>query len=213
MDWNSLYEDPKFCLREPAEEVVKILPLLQAHKARKILDLGFGAGRHIMYFAKLGFDMYGVDISEKGREITNMWLTQESLKAKLIISDMTIIPYADNFFDVCVCRGTITHNTLDNIRVSIAEIYRTLVPQGIVMCTFISRESSEFRRGHEIEPHTWVPDDGIEEGVPHHFVDRDEVVQLMKDFKIVDVYHMRHSGIIDIGAPYVSAHWVVVGEK
>ena len=93
---------------EPAEEVVKILPLLQAHKARKILDLGFGAGRHIMYFAKLGFDMYGVDISEKGREITNMWLTQESLKAKLIISDMTIIPYADNFLMSVYAEDTIT---------------------------------------------------------------------------------------------------------
>lgn len=81
------------------------------------------------------------------------------------------------------------------------------------MCTFISRESSEYRRGEEIEPHTFVPSEGIEAGVAHHFVDEEEVRLLMQRFKVTKVYHMKHDGLVDVGTPYVSAHWVFVGEK
>jgi ubiquinone/menaquinone biosynthesis C-methylase UbiE len=213
MNWDDLYKDPKFCLKEPAEEVVKIVPLLQSRGTKRVLDLGFGAGRHIIYLAKLGFTMYGTDISKRGEQITRKWLEQEKLQAELVMSDMTVIPYPDNFFDACICRGVITHNTVSGIRACIAEMHRTLSPGGIVMCTFISRESSEYRKGEEIEPNTFVPNEGIEAGVPHHFVDEEETRSLMQCFKPIKVYHMKHGGLIDVGTPYVSAHWIFVGEK
>jgi len=213
MNWNDLYNDSKFCLKEPAEEVVKIAQLLQVRKARRVLDLGFGAGRHVIYLANLGFEMYGTDISQKGEMITRKWLEEEKLQAELVISDMTVVPYTDNFFDACVCRGVITHNSLVNIRTCIKEIYRTLSPGGIVMCTFISRESSEYGKGGELEPHTFLPSNGIEAGVPHHYVDEIETRSLMSSFKTIEIYHMKHGGLVDVGIPYISAHWVFVGEK
>lgn len=213
MNWDDLYADPKFCLREPAEEIVKIVPLFQSSGVRRILDLGFGAGRHIIYFAKLGFKMYGTDISKRGEQITKDWLAQEKLQAELVMSDMTVIPYSDSFFDACVCRGVITHNTVSGIRACIAEMYRILTSRGIVICTFISRDSSEYRKGEEIEPNTFVPNEGVEAGVPHHFVDEEETRSFMQCFKVINVYHMQHSGLIDVGTPYISAHWVFVGEK
>jgi len=213
MDWNSLYKDPKFCLKYPAEEVVKIIPLLQSRQARRILDLGFGAGRHIVYLAKLGFEMFGTDISTRGEEITRRWLHQDNLSAELVMSDMTVIPYPDDFFNACICRGVITHNTVSGVSTCIGEMYRTLAPRGIVMCTFISRESSEYGKGVEIELGTFVPGEGIEAGVAHHFVDEAETRSLMQRFKVVEVYHVKHSGLVDVGTPYTSAHWVYVGEK
>lgn len=213
MNWDDLYRDPRFCLRDPAEEVVKIVPILQSRETKRILDLGFGAERHIIYLAKLGFMMYGTDISKRGEQITREWLEQEKLQAELMISDMTVIPYLDGFFDACICRGVITHNTVNGIRTCIREMYRTLSPRGVVMCTFISRESSEYQKGEEIEPNTFVPNEGIKAGVPHHFVDEEETRSLMQCFKTIEVYHMKHGGLIDVGTPYVSAHWVFVGEK
>jgi len=99
MNWNDLYNDSKFCLKEPAEEVVKIAQLLQVRKARRVLDLGFGAGRHVIYLANLGFEMYRTDISQKGEMITRKWFEEEKLQAELVISDMTVVPYMDNLFD------------------------------------------------------------------------------------------------------------------
>lgn len=213
MNWDDLYRDPKFCLKEPSEEVVQIVPLLGERRVRRIFDLGFGAGRHIIYLAKLGFEMYGTDISRRGEEITKEWLAQEGLHAELVMSDMTVIPYPDNFFDACICRGVITHNTVDGIRACITEMYRTLTHGGIVMCTFISQESSEYGKGQEIERNTFVPDVGIEAGVPHHFVDEAESKLLTQCFKEIDIYHMKHGGLVDVGISYISAHWVFVGEK
>ncbi|MFH0712660.1 MAG: class I SAM-dependent methyltransferase [Candidatus Jorgensenbacteria bacterium] len=213
MNWDDLYEDPRFCLRDPAEEVVKVVSLLRLRETERILDLGFGAGRHIIYLAGLGFKMYGTDISERGEQITREWLEREGLRAELVMSDMTTIPYPDNFFGACICRGVITHNTVSGIRSCIAEMQRTLMPGGIVMCTFISRESSEYQKGEEVEPYTFVPREGIEAGVPHHFVDEEETRSLMQCFRLIEVYRMKHSGLIDVGIPYVSAHWVFVGEK
>lgn len=213
MNWDDLYKDAKFCLKDPAEEVVKVVSILRFRGAKRVLDLGFGAGRHIVYLAKLGFMMYGTDISKRGEQVTRNWLEQEGLQAELVMSDMTVIPYPDDFFDACICRGVITHNTVSGICACIAEMRRTLSPGGIVMCTFISRESSEYRRGEEIEPHTFVPNEGIEAGVPHHFVDEEETRSLMQCFKAIEVYHLKHGGLIDVGTPYLSAHWVFVGEK
>lgn len=213
MTWDDLYKDPKFCLKEPAEEVVKLLPILQASNANRVLDLGFGAGRHVIYFAKQGFKVYGTDVSNHGKQLTEAWLDQEGLWAELILSDMTVIPYPDNFFDACICRGVITHNVVSGIRTCIKEMRRTLRSGGIVMCTFISRESSEYGIGDEIEPHTFVPLTGIETGVPHHFTNEAETEILMGCFKRLELYHMKHGGFIDVGIPYVSAHWVFVGEK
>lgn len=213
MTWDELYKDPRFCLKEPAEEVIKFLPILKEKKAHRVLDLGFGAGRHVIYLAKEGFEVYGIDISRRGKQLTEEWLVSEGLQAELALGDMTAIPYHDNFFDACVCRGVITHNTISGLRMSIKEIHRILRRNGVVMCTFISRESSEYGVGRELESHTYAPNSGIETGIPHHYTDEAETRALMSCFNQLQLYHLKHSGLINMGAPYVSAHWVFVGEK
>lgn len=213
MDWDNLYNEEKFCLKEPAEEVVELLPLLKERGIKRILDLGYGAGRHVVYLAQLGFELYGTDILLKGEKLTRQWLAQERLQAELVISDMTVIPYPDNFFDACICRGVITHNTLSGIQACITEIHRTLAPNGMLMCTFISHESSEYGKGLEIEPNTFSPISGIEEGVPHHYMDKAETEIIMQNFNQISLEHMKHGGLIDTGTDYISAHWVYVGEK
>ncbi len=213
MDWDNLYRDQKFCLKDPAEEVIKVMSLLKMRQIKRVLDLGFGAGRHIVYLARNGFTVFGADISPRGAQLTKEWLEQERQTAGLVLGNMKALPYRDNSFQACVCRGVITHATLAEICTSIAEINRILLPGGIILCTFISRESSEYGKGEEIEPHTFVPTEGIEAGVSHHFVDKNETQLLMRAFKPVELYHMKHSGLITVSVPYVSAHWVFIGEK
>jgi len=67
--------------------------------------LGFGAGRHILFFARLGYKVFGDEISISGKDITERKLLENGLEAKLGISDMTSIPYEDNFFDAIINRG------------------------------------------------------------------------------------------------------------
>jgi len=67
--------------------------------------------------------------------------------------------------------------------------------------------------GQSIEPHTFVPDDGIEAGIPHHFMDEAETRSAMACFRELELYHMKHHGLVETGTSYISAHWVFVGEK
>ena len=217
MDWNQLYiKHPEFCIKEVAKEVEEFLPLVERLSGeasdKRIYDLGFGAGRHIIYFAERGYQVFGGDISESGKNITERWLKEKKLRATLGMSDMTIIPYDNDFFDAIVNRGVITHNTRNNIEQCVAEMYRCLKSGGLVMTTFISRKSSEYRKGTEIEPNTFIPDSGPEQGVPHHFVDEAETEELMSLFDKIRLYHHMHEGILNIGT-YISAHWIYVGRK
>jgi 2-polyprenyl-3-methyl-5-hydroxy-6-metoxy-1,4-benzoquinol methylase len=45
--------------------------------------LGCGSGRHVVYLAKNGFEVYGIDIAKSGIKIAKEWLKDEKLKANL----------------------------------------------------------------------------------------------------------------------------------
>ena len=44
--------------------------------------MGCGTGRHTLYLAKQGFQVYGVDIAEEGIKIAKQWLKENNLKAE-----------------------------------------------------------------------------------------------------------------------------------
>ena len=57
-------------------------------KLKRILDAGCGNGRHVVFFATQGYDVYGFDISKEAIKIAKAWLIKEKLKAHLQVSDI-----------------------------------------------------------------------------------------------------------------------------
>jgi methylase of polypeptide subunit release factors len=55
----------KEIFRIPHKDLPRFVKLLRKIKAKRILDLGCGTGRHVIALAKKGFEVYGVDISKK----------------------------------------------------------------------------------------------------------------------------------------------------
>ena len=85
-----------------------IIPALEkelekASGIKSIIDLGCGDGRHLVFFSKLGYDMYGLDYAPMGIQLAEEWLSKEGLSAKLVCTDMTKIPWSDEFFDAVIC--------------------------------------------------------------------------------------------------------------
>ena len=68
LTWDELLREEEFQQREPVWAVVRFAKLLKERGLRRVLDLGCGAGRHLVYLAKEGFEVYGTDISETGLE-------------------------------------------------------------------------------------------------------------------------------------------------
>lgn len=72
--WNEIFRKRGRVFHRAQEDMPKIFKLLKEKKERKVLDLGCGTGRHIVYFAKRGFDVYGIDISPQAIKLTKSWL-------------------------------------------------------------------------------------------------------------------------------------------
>lgn len=207
-------EEVWFNYQEPDELAVALAEEMRAQGMRRVLDVGCGGGRHLLYLAKEGFEVYGTDRSTAGLTISREWLEKEGLKATLRRCDMTEVPFPDEFFDAVLSLYVLHHNTLENIRKAVGEIKRALKRGGLFFANLSGRGDYKEGQGKKIEPGTYVCDSGIEAGMPHHFFTRQEVETLLGGFEIVGLeerkteYHSRCLGKFVTGV-----HWEMRAKK
>jgi len=102
----------------------------------KILDLACGSGRLVDYLdsQNLKVDYYGLDSSDGLLELAKN--NHQSLADKFTLGQMTVLPYADNYFDVIVCFAGFHHLATKKERLqALSEMKRVLKPQGKIVMT------------------------------------------------------------------------------
>jgi SAM-dependent methyltransferase len=157
-------------------------------KVGRVLDAGCGNGRNIMFFAEQGFDVWGLDISEKAVEIAGAWIASKGLKAHLEAGDITKnLPFKNSFFDVVVSLEVLDHIPISGAKRIMEEIDRILAGNGYIYITLRSTEDSECGRGEKVGNNTYVLQEGYEKGIIQHFFDFKDVEELFKGFKIFDI--------------------------
>ncbi|UCG00738.1 MAG: class I SAM-dependent methyltransferase [Candidatus Heimdallarchaeota archaeon] len=166
----------------PDPFIVSYLPKLKKEGIEKVLDLGSGVGRHTILFAKEGFDVYGVDPSPSGFKYTLKWFERERLPPKLILSEMSQLPFIDDFFDLIVAWNVIYHGTAKVIHKTVNEIVRCLRHNGYLLYTLISTKHNKFGNGKEIEKNTYIIKEEKEKSHPHHYFNEEEINRFFKGF-------------------------------
>jgi SAM-dependent methyltransferase len=186
--WNEIFEQQGPVFTEPHGDMPDIVQLLKDKGAKTVLDLGSGSGRHVIYLARSGFSVFGLDSSPAGIEITRQWLADEGLSADLQLRSMTEpLPYEDSFFDAVISIQVIHHAKIATIRRIVGEIARVLKTGGLVFVT-VPKLRNQGQAFKEIEPHTFVPLDGPERGLPHHLFTPDELRELFAGFHVTDIH-------------------------
>jgi SAM-dependent methyltransferase len=206
--WNELFTQEEFRWKDPHEQVIALVPSLRARGTRRVLDLGCGAGRHVVYLAHKGFEVCGFDTAENGLAHTHEWLTRENLSAELKQGDIAQIPYPDEFFDAVISIYVIYHKTYAGMQGVVAEIQRVLKRGGVALVSLQSKRGYRYRFGEEIEPDTFITSIGADAGMPHHYSDFAEIEGLFDRFIIRRVELEEH---IEEGNRH--SHWQVVVEK
>jgi SAM-dependent methyltransferase len=76
----------------------------------------------------------------------------------------------------------IHHGRISYIQKVIAEIERTLRPGGVVVMS-MPKKRNQAERFEEVEKRTFVPLDGCEKGLPHHYFTKRELHAFFSAFK------------------------------
>jgi SAM-dependent methyltransferase len=167
-----------------------------------VLDVGCGVGRHVVYLGGRGFNMSGADIAPSGVQTTRDACAERGIPFNGRVADMTALPWDDNTFDAVLSTATVCHHCRADITQTLAEIFRVLKPDGLVLVDFLHKETQSYQevlaqvvegKLSEVEPDTFVdasvrPDLMDDAFLPHHYTDETEVRELMGRFELLRVY-------------------------
>ena len=115
--WDALHQQERFRPKYPLDHIVRqVLTQFprdrEKRKEMKILDLGCGAGRHVVFLAQEGFQAYGTDLSKEGLKHTQERLESEGLYGTIQQAVINNQPYPNNYFDGILCVGVIYYNAV-----------------------------------------------------------------------------------------------------
>lgn len=92
---------------------LQVVELIHGQQGLKILDVATGTGKQAFAFAKKGYDVVGIDLSEDMLEIAHRMNKYDNVE--FTVADATKIPFDDNCFDV-TCISLALHDMPLSIR-------------------------------------------------------------------------------------------------
>ncbi len=115
------------------DNFIKIIPYNSS-----ILDIGCGNGRNMKY---PNYNFYGVDNCCKFVEMA------KNISPNVYLSDMTELPFEDNFFDAIISIASFHHLSTNERRIKcLEEIYRVLKPGGTILLSVWSINQSHNKK-------------------------------------------------------------------
>lgn len=207
--WDNIYKNYQAGGEEYATLRKSLIPefleFMDKHefKEKSVLDVGCGNGKYLVLLKSLGFAVSGIDSSPTAVEMAKSALGQD---ADILCADMyEYVPPASRY-GLIISIAAIHHGLKKQVKAAVNNIYAALIPGGRFFITLPENEDTahwtSMVRHEEIEPGTRIPLDGPEKGLPHSSYTRDEVKEMFKSFKNLELTLLPGPG-----------RWIVSGEK
>jgi ubiquinone/menaquinone biosynthesis C-methylase UbiE len=133
-----------------------------------VLDVGCGAGRHLVPLVRNGFRAVGADLSEQALALLDPRYSR-------VVADVQRLPFSDRSFDAVTCYGVLQHLTLAGRVKAVGELFRVLRHQGLVFVEVAGRLDMRYGSGKRIAPDTF-----FQGGIPHHYFSQSELHELFQ---------------------------------
>lgn len=209
--WEKSYANRDNFIFYPSEEVIRFVSryirkrtglseFRDVHSldhAPRLLDLGCGIGSHVLFAHQMGFEVYGVDLSQTALAVATERAAQAGLPpGRLQQADIQHLPWPDSFFDYVISRAVLDSMHFEIARVAVSEVARLLSAHGLFYCDLISaddRHPSDFS-GEEILTET------VERGTVQSYFDVPKIQRLMeghfviRDASLITKTNLRTSG-------------------
>jgi tellurite methyltransferase len=87
--YDKWYREPGFYWgTEPSRLARKLLELAGDVKAKRVVDLGCGEGKELIFFARHGMNVTGIDLSAAGLEKANRWAWEKGFSIETVHADI-----------------------------------------------------------------------------------------------------------------------------
>ena len=122
---------------EPSDNIDDFLKLIG--KGGKILDAGCGPGVDVVYIASKGFDVIGVDLSEKMLEIAK----RKNPRIFFQKADIRKLNFKPNTFDGVIASFSLIHIPKKDVNKTVDNFYKLLKPRGVIYIGIQEGKSQE----------------------------------------------------------------------
>ena len=117
---------------------------------KKVLDLGCGTGNNLKFLCEFGFNkIYGIEGSKVAVKIAKKFL-KKNKNCKIILGDFKKLKILNNSIDLCIDRGSITHNDINSIRNHYLG-KRVLRPGGLFLSVIFSQAHSSYKKSKNLK--------------------------------------------------------------
>jgi tellurite methyltransferase len=157
----------------------------------RILDLGCGIGRHSLFFASKGYQVFSLDASKQAVAYTRSAAQEAGLPLTVRQSGMTMIPFEDWYFDYVLAWNVIYHGDPAVVKSAFAEISRVLRPRGIFQGTMLTKRNAYYGKGRQVAPDTFVNDEEEEKKHAHFYCSGKELAELLHEFEILSLHQRK----------------------
>ena len=184
--WDELYADPTLLPvpDEPEPFVTRALDALPAPRSTPVLDIGCGAGRHLLWLERQGFNAFGTDRAPNGLGLTRELMRRDGHTVRVTLADMGALPFASASFGAVIAHHVLYHGVVADVRRAIGEAGRVLRDEGLFVGTLLSTRAWKYGEGRRLEPATYLQERGPEAGVAHHYCDEAGARALLAGFDV-----------------------------
>lgn len=157
--WNESYSRKENHLFYPCDELVRFVSrylrrrigldefvdVIPKKSNCRMIDIGCGIGRNLVFGTAMGFEMYGNDLSENAVSLAQEWLTREigsNAKDRVVACSVSDLPWENDFFDHAISDSVLDSMPFETAQAGVAEIARILRSGGYFYCNLISGDEA-----------------------------------------------------------------------